>query len=356
MFQSFQKLLWFAATILAVVNAADTECPSVPVTVPTTSSDRRPSNNSLRIVQYNVEWLFMDYYSQADCPGQHCPWSNQSEATIHMNYVSNIVKILNPDILNLCEVEGCDELNILIDNLESGLTDTEKTYKPYLKQGTDSATGQNVGMITRIDPVMNLYRTDLRYDYPVPGSKCGYTGTPGTSGVSKHYITEFIVSSTKIAMIGLHLLAYPTDSQRCAEREAQAQVLQNIIYGYTSQKYEIIVLGDFNDFDGTVVDANNNLPISQVLDIMKGNAGEYIGKYQLFSVAETMVQDTRFTDWYDENNNCVSAPTEFSMIDHVLVSSYLLDRLNNSYIYHGYDEFCGKYNSDHYPIVIDFIL
>jgi exonuclease III len=84
--------------------------------------------------------------------------------------------------------------------------------------------------------------------------------------------------------------------------------------------------------------------------------GEYNGKYQLFSVAETMVKDTRFTDWYDQNNNCVSAPTEFSMIDHVLVTSYLLDRVNNSYIYHGYEEFCGKYNSDHYPIVVDFIL
>jgi exonuclease III len=346
-----QKLLWFVTALLALSNASsDTECPAVPAT----SSDRRPSNNSLRIVQYNVEWLFMDYYSQADCPGQHCPWSNTSEAEIHMNYVSNIVKTLNPDILNLCEVEGCDELNMLIDNLEYG--ETVKTYRPYLKKGTDSATGQNVGMITRIDPDIDLYRTDLRYDYPVPGSKCGYTGTPGTSGVSKHYITEFIVASTKIAMIGLHLLAYPTDSQRCAEREAQAQVLQNIIYGYTSQKYEVIVLGDFNDFDGRVVDANNNLPISQVLDIVKGNVGEYNGKYQLFSVAETMVKDTRFTDWYDQNNNCVSAPTEFSMIDHVLVTSYLLDRVNNSYIYHGYEEFCGKYNSDHYPIVVDFIL
>lgn len=344
-----QKLLWFVTAILALSTASsDTECPVVPVAVP---ADRRPSNNSLRIVQYNVEWLFVDYYSQADCPGQHCPWSNTSEAEIHMNYVSNIVKILNPDILNLCEVEGCDELNMLVEYVE-----TEKTYKPYLKKGTDSATGQNVGMITRIDPDIDLYRTDLRYDYPVPGSKCGYVGAPGSSGVSKHYITEFTVSSTKIAMIGLHLLAYPTDPQRCAEREAQAQVLQNIIYGYTSQKYEVIVLGDFNDFDGRVVDANNNLPISQVLDIVKGNAGEYNGKYQLFSVAETMVQDTRFTDWYDENNNCVSAPTEFSMIDHVLVTSYLLDRVNNSYIYHGYDEFCGKYNSDHYPIVVDFIL
>lgn len=28
----------------------------------------------------------------------------------------------------------------------------------------------------------------------------------------------------------------------------------------------------------------------------------------------------------------------------------------NVYIYHGYDEYCGKYNSDHYPVVVDLML
>jgi hypothetical protein len=46
------------------------------------------------------------------------------------------------------------------------------------------------------------------------------------------------------AMIGAHLIAFPTDNTRCAEREAQSQVLQNVIYGYISKGYEIIFLGD----------------------------------------------------------------------------------------------------------------
>jgi len=331
---------------MQIISAGDTEC----AIVETPAMDRRPSNNSLRIVQFNAEWLFSDYYSQSDCPGQGCSWKTLDDATMHIKYISNIVNILNPDIMNVCEVEGCDELNLVIDNLNVD------TYKSYLKKGTDSATGQNVGMITRIDPLIDLYRTDLRYDYPISGSECGYTGASGSSGVSKHYITEFEISNQKIAMIGAHLLAFPTDITRCAEREAQAQVLQNIIYNYRQQKYEIIVIGDFNDFDGEVIDANNNKPISHVLDILKGNFGEYKGRYELYNVAETMVQVDRFSDWYDENNNCKSTSTEFSMIDHILVSSYLLGKINNSYIYHGYDEYCGTYNSDHYPVVIDFIL
>ena len=61
-------------------------------------------------------------------------------------YVSNIINDLHPDIIKFCEVEGCDELNQL-----ASLTNNK--YRPYLIQGTDSATGQNVGMLTLVDPV-----------------------------------------------------------------------------------------------------------------------------------------------------------------------------------------------------------
>ena len=158
---------------------ADTECPIV-----STLNDRRTNKKSLRLVQYNVEWLFVDYYSPMDCPGNGCTWHSVSEANTHLSYVSNVIKSLQPDIINLCEVEGCDELNMLVDQLDN-------SYKPYLKKGTDTGTGQNVGMITRIDPLINLYRSEEKVAYPIPDSKCGSTSVTGTTGVSKHYITEF---------------------------------------------------------------------------------------------------------------------------------------------------------------------
>jgi exonuclease III len=42
------------------------------------------------------------------------------------------------------------------------------------------------------------------------------------------------------------------------------------------------------------------------------------------------------------------------MIDHILVTDNVYSNIVNAYIYHGYDEYCGKWNSDHYPIVVDF--
>jgi exonuclease III len=347
----FLKLIFAPMVLLSTILSsqlttanADTECPIV-----YTHDDRRSDKTTLRLVQYNVEWLFVDHYSNFDCPGTQCTWKNVSEAKEHLQYVSNVVSELNPDIINFCEVEGCDELNMVIDNLGAG-------YKGYLKQGTDTGTGQNVGMITKIDPNINLYRNELKVSYPIAGSKCGYTGT-GNTGVSKHYITEFTLDEMNIAFIAAHLIAIPTDPARCAQREGQAQVLQNIVYGYVQKGYEIIVLGDMNDYDNEVLDLNSDRPISRALDFIKGLDGEKKGLYTLTNVAIKVPQAERYTDWWDSDNNCnTNSIHDYSMIDHILVTDKVMNKIKNVFVYHGYSEYCGKMNSDHYPVVVDLNL
>jgi len=340
MYKFFKYIL---LTSLLYLVKTDTECPNTQYPI----QDRRNNSNSLRLVQYNVEWLFVDYYSNFDCPGS-CTWKNETEALKHLDNVAQVINKLNPDIINLCEVEGCDELNMVIDKL-----DNKTNYKSYLKKGTDTSTGQNVGMITKIDPIINLYRTEDRYIYPIIGSQCGYNGT-GTTGVSKHYITEYKINDMYLVIISAHLLAYPTDPMRCAEREAQAQILQNIIYIYMEIEYEVIVIGDMNDFDGIILDINDNKPISQVLNILKGNYGDYKNMYNLYSVGNYIDKKQRYSDWYDKNMNCIGDVDDYSVIDHILLSEGLIKKVYNVFIYHGYEEYCGKYDSDHYPIVVDF--
>jgi exonuclease III len=264
-----------------------------------------------------------------------------------MNTVVKRVQALNPDIINFCEIEGCDELNMLKAQLGP-------SYMPYLKKGTDSSTGQNVGMLTRVDPSKSLYRTEDRYNYPIPGSKCGYTGPPSSSGVSKHYITEFEFGGMNIAFIAAHLVAIPTEASRCAQREAQASVLQTVIANYIQNDYEIIMLGDFNDFDAEVSDLNSDKPTSMVLDILKGYKGDHAGKYQLYSIAETIPQSSRYSDWWDSDNNCgTSSNNDYSMIDHILVTDAIRKNIGDTFIYHEYKEYCGTYDSDHFPVVLD---
>lgn len=336
-------LLLFLATIVSCI-FADTECPTV-----YDIGDRRSDKNRLRLVQYNVEWLFIDYYDPANCPGNGCAWHTLEEAETHLSYVVNVIEELKPDIINLCEIEGCDELNIL----KTELNNTD--YTPYLKKGTDSATGQNVGMLTKVDPLVSLYRSEEKIAYPISGSKCGSTTASGTSGVSKHYITEFNLNGIKIAMIGAHLLAIPTDPARCVQREAQAQVLQNIVSSYIQKNYEIILLGDMNDFDAEVLDINSDKPISRVLDIIKGLDGQKKDTYILTNIAYRIKQNERYSDWWDSDSNCnTTSQKDYSMIDHILVTPNIDKKIVNAYMYHGYNEYCGKWNSDHYPVVVDF--
>jgi len=332
------RVLWLFSILSLIL--CDTQCSS-----PLIYDDRRNDTSQFRFVQYNTEWLFIDYCSSSQCPGSGCPWENTTEAETHLEYVSTVIHDLQPDMINICEVEGCDELKLLIGTDE---------YVPYLIKGTDTSTGQNVGMLTKIDPIRSLYRTEERVSYPIPYSTCGYTGSSSTTGVSKHYITEITLNNISTAVIGTHLLAYPTDVQRCAEREAQAQVLQNVIIQYIKKGFEIIVSGDLNDFDGKILDANDNKPLSSVLDILKGFAGTYKNSYTLYSVNEYMKKSMIYSDWWDKNGDCVSSSTEFSMIDHILVSKYLLDHISQVFVYQNYSEFCGTYNSDHYPLVVDF--
>ena len=337
--------LFLILSFLSKLFFAETECPIV-----NSTNDRRENKNSLRLVQYNVEWLFIDYYSEMNCPGEGCTWKNQSEAEKHMKYVAKVVNELNPDIINFCEVEGCDELNLLNNQLDN----THGNYISYLKKGTDTGTGQNVGMLTRIDPIKSLYRSELKYNYPIYGSKCGYNGSQSSTGVSKHYITEFKFNNMNVAFISAHLLAVPTDPARCAQREGQASVLQSVIFNYINLDYEVIIIGDLNDYDGEILDVNNNYPTSRVLDILKGLYGDYGGKYNLYNVAETIIKSERYSDWWDNDNNCdTMSRYDYSMIDHILVTKLIKKHIINVFIYHGYKEFCGKYNSDHYPLVLD---
>jgi len=333
--------LFIITTFFLFTINADTECKNIK-----SYNDNRVNKNNLRLVQYNMEWLFVDYYKNADCPGNGCTWRNESEINTHISYLTDTINKLNPDIMNICEIEGCDELNRLISN-------TSTDYNPYLIKGTDTSTGQNVGMLTKIDPTIDLYRSDLHVSYPIQNSECNYNGTSGSYTVSKHYITEFNIQDIPIAMISAHLLSKPTDPERCVKREAQAMVLQNIIKEYINKKYEIIVIGDLNDYDKDILDINNNKPISQVLDILKGSVTD---EYQLYSVAETIPHNERYTNWWDSENNCKELKQNYAMIDHILVTSNLKNKISNSFIYHGYKEFCGKWNSDHYPVVVDFIL
>ena len=321
--------------------------------------DRRKNKKVLRLMSFNAEWLFLyGGGGSVQCPGIACPWKDLSAARKHINQIVDLLIKIDADIVHLNEVEDCRVLRVIMD-----LLPPEHGYRAYLIAGTDNMTGQNVGILTKIDPVRDLKRTENRKSYPVSGSTCGrksssYISYPrgkrhsNTMGLSKHYLTHFKIGDLKIVWAGAHFIAHPSNVDRCFRREAQAAVLSEFIGSEMPKPDEgtqIIVTGDFNDHDGEVLGANNSPPLSSVLQILKNS------HYGLHSAA-SFVSDplNRYTSWHDVNGNCVDdGHTEHSLIDHVLLSPGLSDRILSVWMDHNKTVACNDRTSDHWPLIID---
>lgn len=322
-------------------NAQD--CP----TAPAQPEDRRVDKTTLTIATYNAEWLFID---GTNCPGSGCPWTTDQMAVDHLHKVAAELIIINADIVNLAEVQNCKVLTLLNDIL----TDNNMGYLPYMVLGTDTATGQNMGLLTRIDPAVSLERTANRVAYPLPSTQCSSTYT-GTSAVSKHYFTHFnIVGLDRpLSIFGAHLLAFPDDPNRCVQREAQATVLAQLIAEEAiANKHSVVMLGDFNDFDPTITDAAKSVPISSVLNILKDPLKD-LPTDDLHNVASWVASPTNvYSCWWNKNDDCDSTLDELSLIDHVLISQDLVKFVDRGWMDHSYGPMCNTLESDHWPVVV----
>ena len=63
--------------------------------------------------------------------------------------------------------------------------------------------------------------------------------------------------------------AFPDRTDRCVQREAQASVIRELIENELTNNKNIIVFGDMNDYSDTILDVENNVPISRVMRIIR---------------------------------------------------------------------------------------
>lgn len=118
-----------------------------------------------------------------------------------MGRVAALIRFNNPDIIHLAEVENLTALKKFNEAFLAGIE-----YDPFLINGRDTATGEDVALFTRLDP--ELMRRDDRV---------GHNGAI-TKRVSKNYIATFTFGEIKVALIGLHLLSMREDWRQGPER------------------------------------------------------------------------------------------------------------------------------------------
>jgi endonuclease/exonuclease/phosphatase family metal-dependent hydrolase len=318
------------------------DCPSC---VLQHQSDRRRDQKKLRIVAFNPEWLFIGGgHGNVKCPGYRCTWKTKSEGQVHLYKIAKVLRALRPDIVHLSEVEDCRVLHNLIQAIG------DHALHPYMVLGIDTALGQNVGLLTKVDPLGPLLRSSKSVSLPIPNSQCP-SGKSRRTRLSKHYIARLNLRGTNITIIGLHLIAQTDSPDRCVKREGQALIARSII-DQIPPTDQVIVLGDFNDHDNKAVGVDGRLPLSPALDLIKN------GPRRLFNVAELMPRSERYSSWWDANGNCRDdGDKEHTLIDHVLVSEGLREQISNVFIAHSYKGACGKRRiSDHWPLIVDFVL
>lgn len=301
------------------------------------ADDRRTNSSTLSIMTLNAEFLWDGIAPEEG--SVNFEWKNsETEAMEHMEVVAQIIIRNNPDILNLVEVENLDALKTLNKSFLFGLG-----YKPFFVQGRDTYTGQDVALLSRIDPE----NMDIYY-YPEKGESGNIQ-----KSVSKNYYCKFTIGDLKIAVIGLHFLAYPMSQSRKHKRQAQADAIHILTMELNNDGYSVIVLGDFNDFDGDILDNNDNIPITNVLTIVKSMDTSNPDD-DLINVMNDVHKTDRYTAFWDANrNDLVDSPREFSAIDHILLSSDLSSKVDLVNIPHDYDP---RLVTDHFPVFVRFKL
>ena len=222
------------------------------------AEDRRPDKTSLTLANYNAEFLWDGIQPEDGSDSVTFPWRGNPEAArAHMEKAAAIIRKTNADIVNVDEVENLDALKLMNETFLSDLG-----YRAYLVNGRDTYTGQDVGLLTRIDPDEKLWREDRK----------------GTSGrvqksASKNYTAKITVGDERIALIGVHFLSRPTDPRRLDNRQAQADSILTRARELDDEGYRVVILGDINDYDGSkeASDHASHQPITNVLSPPAGH-------------------------------------------------------------------------------------
>ncbi len=283
-----------------------------------------------RLATLNTEFLFDGL---GDEGGADFPHKGDPEAARqHRERIAGVLRMLDADVVMLQEVENDTVLYLM---LEEGLY--ELGYRVYFVEGTDTFTGQDVALLSRL-PVDEVGRTDEQV--PVEGER-------RWQGVSKNLYARLTLGGIPTTLIGLHLYARPHDVTRKARREAQAEVIRRLAERELAAGRAVIVMGDFNDYDDRIPDLNGNRPITDVLRrIRSAGPGP---EDDLHNVMADVPQRERFTNHWDRDGEHDVDTDELSAIDHILLSPALYRRLREVIYVQAYDPFEV---SDHFPIVV----
>jgi endonuclease/exonuclease/phosphatase family metal-dependent hydrolase len=312
----------------------------------------------LRIVTFNAELLNAPRVT----PGRLEKYRFDHARQKQLERVAHLIETLEPDVLNLVEVTSKEAVDQLVAILhEKGLTD----YQGYHVESHDTFAALDVALISRNKPDLvdgQSIRTIWSEEDDLTWRQT-FTFRDWTSGemvtrtvsLDRNSLYFITVGGWKLGFLGLHLRSNPQSDNANAVRSAEAEIARRVLRGEVlARDYLPIVLGDLNDYDPDVPDADESRGTSTtVLGDLKDFAPDRDGP-ELVNVAERIQrQADRYTSHWDWNENGADDGDDvYTMIDHILLAKELMPYVSHVFICHT----VSLETSDHYPIVVDLRL
>ena len=313
-----------AAVLLAWCGKAQQSSPSVKVK----KIETLPEKSGVSIMTFNTEWL-LGSQSQVEALKKKGIWGleekdTESEIEEQHEAIATIVARHTPDILCLQEVIN----EVAAKRLQKVLQGKGIQYVLHFLESRDTYLEQDVVFLTNKSSA-NI--TDIKASHPIDPvypSKC--------------VILTCLLNGEQTAIIGLHLKAVPTEPSAVAKREKQADAVVRQLNRLSAAGYATLVLGDLNDWDPIVPDADPSeqaTPTSQALKKMKdyvpGGDDELVNSLKWVEPIEK-----RYTFNYKGSK---------TVLDHILIPLGWQDRVSGVTIDHDRPDWA----SDHWPVILD---
>lgn len=207
----------------------------------------------LNVMAINTEWLWSPHDGRVDGSmfnkGDMSPDAYRKE----LAFYAGLVEKNELHIVALSEIENESVVNDLAKALGS-------SWRGYFVQGRDTATGQDVALLSRLDYVPGSLTA---FGFPsgrIPGESKKKSLTKLVGAQFKHPQSGKI-----IAVITAHFLSKRNDSiQKAKKRLRQSYALRKVIRKMTLESDSVLVLGDLNDLRGS--------PVIEVLEQDLSNA------------------------------------------------------------------------------------
>lgn len=189
----------------------------------------------------NTEWLWTPYDGAVDGSKFNRGDMSKSAYLEEIAFYTSIVKSNDIDLLALSEIEN---QYVAID-IARKLGDS---WQAYFVQGRDTATGQDVALISRLPSVAGSL---TNFGFPCGKSPQANKKKCLSKVIGAKFYTD-PVDNLYFSVISAHFLSKRNDSKsKRLKRESQAYALSKAIQreamSFSGRQPKLIVLGDFND-------------------------------------------------------------------------------------------------------------